>query len=173
MPTPAHCSYPVETHTESIWPGWGSTLEAAMMAQLTGPRGASTLDLSFISTVLEPPEPARPLKYKSAAFSRFLIPRAEVPTNRAAAKECRGTGNRFGGATHWLLFLWMVEKGIAMLSVQNAPTYGPSGPPPAHPGPPVSPCVLTSIRATPRLILVNSRTSKQDDAPPTPTPPCI
>lgn len=89
-------------------------------AQLTGPPGAPTFDLSFISTVLLPPEPRRLLKYKSTAFSQFPIPLEEVLMNRAVAKECNGRRNRFAEATNWIIYLWTMAKRIMMLSMQNS-----------------------------------------------------
>lgn len=72
--------------------------------------------------MLLPPEPRRLLKYKSAAFSQFPIPLAEVLMNRAVAKVCNGRRNRFGEATNWIIYLWTMERWIMVLSMQNSST---------------------------------------------------
>lgn len=122
MPMPPHHSQPAATHRQTGRPGWGSILRPATVARLTGPPGAPTFDLGFISTVLLPPEPSRLLKYESAAFPQFPVPRAEVLMNRAVAKERNGRRNRFGEATNWITYLWTMERGIMMLSMQNSST---------------------------------------------------
>lgn len=133
MPEPPHHSPPAEIHMQTSGPGWGSILRPATAAWLTGPPGAPTFDLGFISTVLLPPEPRRLLKYKSTAFSQFPIPLAEVLMNRAVAKECNGRRNRFGEATNWIIYLWTMVKWIMMLSMQNPSTLlGLPDHPPQH-----------------------------------------
>lgn len=98
-------------------------------SQLTGPPGAPTSDLSFISTVPSPPEPTRLLKYESAAFSQLPIPWAEALMSGAVAKERHGRRNGFGEAADWPTYLWTMAMGIVMFLCKTHPPNGPSDAP--------------------------------------------
>lgn len=94
------------------------------MAPLTGPPGAPTFDLGFISSVLLPPEPTRLLKYKSTAFFQSPLPSRGANEQSSGQREPWETKQTWGD-TNWITYLWTVEKWIVRLLCTTHPPGRP------------------------------------------------